>query len=150
MHPCSQPTTKGIQAPFDQEAREILSGRRHIGQFSQKIFYWLSCSTSLCVVRDVATTEHFFKKPVVANLIKFRPMAFLVADSPNFHGHFCLNDFFTLSDTKEVNLPISRRSIDNSPIWPAAPGETGAVLMGQTTALVASASWRNSAIIRVR
>jgi hypothetical protein len=139
----------GYPGAFDEEARDVLMGRRHIGEFSQNIFYWLCRTTSICVARDIAITEYFLKDGFVASLIKFRPLAFLVAKRADFHQHYRLNDFFKLSDENIVHLPISRRSVDRSPAWPAVPTKTGAVLMGQTTTLLASPGWRDSTIVRV-
>lgn len=97
-----------------------------------KIYYWLYPYWDQVSIRGFGLVVEWGAPQLVASLIKFMPLAFLVAldADPKLHvPHYCLNDFMIGSGNHTASIPLSLIKIPPHR-YPEAPGENGIILHG--------------------
>jgi hypothetical protein len=117
-----------------------------------RVHYWVYPHPGRVLLRDGVICNFGENKPSMLWLMKAYPLAFAVVWDRNFNFDvtFVPRDFDRYSDLgvdDEVDLPMDLRSVPSA-VWPEAPTENTALLMGKE-AIFASALPPRSRLIRV-
>lgn len=140
---------RGPPTYFDKLVKSIFRKELSVQDSGLNLFYWRFGGESLTVARDVSVKLFREPRPHIFQLVKFRPLAFLVTDSTTFQGLARLP--IAQHDNVELSIPIDLSRSDRSTHWPAHPGDDGMVLASsRSPGLVAFANWKPAGLKKVR
>lgn len=140
---------RGPPTYFDKLVKSIFRGELSVQDSGLNLFYWRFGGESLSVARDVSVKLFSEPHPHIFQLIKFRPLAFLVTESPTFQGLARLP--LAQRDSVALSIPIDLNRLDRSTHWPAHPGNDGMVLASsRSPGFVAFANWKPAGLKKVR
>lgn len=140
---------RGPPTRFDNLVKNIFLNKTSLQDSGLNLFYWRFDGGSLTVARDVSVKLFREPRPHIFQLIKFRPLAFLITDSTSFQGLARLP--IAQHDSVELSIPLDLSRSDRSTHWPAHPGDDGMVAASsRSPGFVAFANWKPAGLKKVR
>jgi hypothetical protein len=124
----------GIPCSFDDEVREIFSGKRALRDCTWNLFYWLYLGDNLFVMRNVYYMmwhPRVILRPMF--ILKLYPLAFLLTQESWFVGCPNARKFLCRSEEEEVELPLQVFRCDLDPVWPAMASDKNMLMAGGST-----------------
>jgi hypothetical protein len=150
-HMAAQGVARYKKGPLTESVRDYFLDTTHPLPAGLKVFYWAHPHRSHVMVRDAAYFDFRHQKPFAFWLLKFFPIAFLVAwDDP---GNLpfpvqALHEWGDLPYEAEVSLPLALEPLPPE-LWPEAPTDTGMIAYGPEAMEVRPPSASKQALARL-
>jgi hypothetical protein len=105
---------------FDNRIRKYLFSETESLPDDINILYWIYPYNCTIIMRDFMMFSRrgdFSSEPIVCNVLKYFPLAFLITDKPNYHNLPSLTKFKSNNIDDEINLRIDLKRVETLD-WP--------------------------------